>query len=68
MLLIMKFLSFVLELGTKRKKLYRELEKWIDKREKRLNYWDFLYFSAGISATTTFGDIYFQTQKLCVHV
>ena len=44
-------------LGDKRQFLYNELEKWIDRSTKRLNYWDFLYFSAGISATTTFGDI-----------
>lgn len=36
---------------------FKRLEDWYSKRTARLQWIDFLYFSVGVSTTTTFGDI-----------
>jgi Ion channel. len=36
---------------------WNELSKWHEARKARLEFLDFIYFSVGVSTTTTFGDI-----------
>ncbi len=45
------------QLSDVRKRAYESLEKWYAARQSRLLWIDFLYFSIGVSTTTTFGDI-----------
>lgn len=40
-----------------RKQAYDSLQSWYAARQSRLLWIDFLYFSVGVSTTTTFGDI-----------
>lgn len=44
-------------LGDLRSQAFKRLEDWYSTRTGRLQWIDFLYFSVGVSTTTTFGDI-----------
>lgn len=50
-------LDLTFRLGTIRERAFAKLRDWYSIRTSRLDWIDFLYFSAGVSTTTTFGDI-----------
>ena len=50
-------LDLTLRLGKIRERAFDKLRDWHSKRTSRLGWVDFLYFSVGVSTTTTFGDI-----------
>lgn len=52
-----KQLELMGALGKVRGQAFSLLEDWHAKRTARLEWIDFVYFSAGVSTTTTFGDI-----------
>lgn len=49
--------DLIRRLGDLRGQAFKRLEDWYSTRTGRLQWIDFLYFSVGVSTTTTFGDI-----------
>ncbi len=49
--------DLIRRLGDLRSHAFKRLENWYSTRTGRLEWIDFLYFSVGVSTTTTFGDI-----------
>lgn len=56
------------KLATIRLQAFSKLEDWYSKRAPRLQWIDFLYFSVGVSTTTTFGDIVPNSRTIRVAV
>lgn len=52
-----KQLQLTSHLSNIRSRAFSKLDEWYSKRTHRLEWIDFLYFSTGVSTTTTFGDI-----------
>ncbi|WP_367849682.1 potassium channel family protein [Rhodoferax sp. WC2427] len=61
-------ISLMGRLADLRGKAFNRLEDWYSKRTARLQWIDFLYFSVGVSTTTTFGDIVPNSRMVRVFV